>query len=115
MELDAGLFLQVPDDAEEVAGLRIAARTEHANEALRLRAGRLAQLLEPDGRLDVVGSTSILAGKALRGASFNSLDELKAHIDAFTTRPPAHSSGQHPRFTRNASNPVSRVNDSGYY
>jgi transposase len=26
---------------------------------------------------------SILAGKALRGASFNSLDELKAHIDAF--------------------------------
>src|ERR1700731_1347188 len=31
-----------------------------------------------------------------------------------TTRPPAHSSGQHPRFTRNASNPVSRINDSGY-
>ena len=33
MELDAGLFLQVADDAEEVAGLRIAARAEHVDEA----------------------------------------------------------------------------------
>src|ERR1700738_300569 len=46
VELDAGLFLQVADDAEEVAGLRIAAWAEHADEALRLRAGRLAKLLE---------------------------------------------------------------------
>jgi hypothetical protein len=46
VELDAGLLLQVADDVEEVAGLRFAARAEHADEALRLRAGRLAQLLE---------------------------------------------------------------------
>ena len=45
MELDAGLFLQVADDAEEVAGLRIAARAEHANEAFRLRAGRRGKKL----------------------------------------------------------------------
>jgi hypothetical protein len=46
MEFDAGLFLQVADDAEEIAGLWIAARAEHADEAFRLRAGRFAKLLE---------------------------------------------------------------------
>jgi hypothetical protein len=70
VELDAGLFLQVADDAEEVAGLRIAARAEHANEALRLRAGRLAKLLEADRRLDVVAQDG-LAGVDI--ASFLSL------------------------------------------
>jgi hypothetical protein len=70
VELDAGLFLQVADDAEEIAGLRIAARAEHANEALRLRAGRLAKLLEADRRLDVVAQDG-LAGVDI--ASFLSL------------------------------------------
>jgi hypothetical protein len=36
VELDAGLFLQVSDDAEEVAGLRIAARSEHADQFVAL-------------------------------------------------------------------------------
>jgi hypothetical protein len=40
MQVDAGLFLQIADDAEEIAGLRIAARAEHAYETLRLCAGR---------------------------------------------------------------------------
>jgi hypothetical protein len=39
MELDACLLLQVADDAEEVAGLRIAPRTEHADQAFRLSIG----------------------------------------------------------------------------
>jgi hypothetical protein len=47
VKLDASLFLQVADDAEEVAGLRIAARAEHADEALRLGAGRLASFSKP--------------------------------------------------------------------
>jgi hypothetical protein len=34
--------------------LRIAARAEHADEAFRRRAGRFAELLETDRRLDVV-------------------------------------------------------------
>jgi hypothetical protein len=59
VKLDASLFLQVADDSEEVAGLRIAARSEHADEALRLRAGRLAKLLEADGHLDVVAQDRI--------------------------------------------------------
>jgi hypothetical protein len=45
---------KVPEHAEQVLGLRIAARPEHADEALGLRPGRLAQLLEADRRLDVV-------------------------------------------------------------
>ena len=65
MELDAGLFLQVANDAEEIAGLWIAARAEHPDEALRLRAGRLAKLLEADGRLDVVAQDR-LAGVDIR-------------------------------------------------
>jgi hypothetical protein len=64
MELDAGLFLQVADDAEEIASLWIAARAEHANEALRLRAGRLAKLLEADRRLDLVAQDR-LAGASM--------------------------------------------------
>jgi hypothetical protein len=47
VEFDAGLLLQVADDAEEVAGLRIPARSEHADEALRLRAGRLVSFSKP--------------------------------------------------------------------
>ena len=74
MELDAGLFLQVADDAEEVAGQRIAARAEHADEALRLRAGRLAQLLEADRRLDVVAQDRLagvdIADENVGGANF---------------------------------------------
>ena len=54
MQLQAGLFLKVAEHAEEVLRLRIAARPEHEDEALRLRAGRLAQPLEADRRLDVV-------------------------------------------------------------
>jgi hypothetical protein len=72
-QLDAGLFLQVADDAEQVAGLRIAARAEHADEALRLGAGRLAQLLETDRRLDVVAQDR-LADVAIAG---------KHAVDAF--------------------------------
>jgi hypothetical protein len=36
VELDAGLFLQVANDAEEVAGLRIAARAEHTDQFVAL-------------------------------------------------------------------------------
>jgi hypothetical protein len=59
VELETGPLLQVADDAEEVAGLRIAARAEHADEALRLRAGRLAKLLEADGRFDVIARIAL--------------------------------------------------------
>jgi hypothetical protein len=53
-------------EAEEVAGLRIATRAEHANEALRLRAGRLAQFLEDNRRLDIVAQDR-LAGVDIAG------------------------------------------------
>ncbi len=46
MQLDAGLLLQIADDAEQVAGLRIAARAEHADQAFGRRGGRLAELFE---------------------------------------------------------------------
>lgn len=54
MEFDASLLLQVADHAEKVPRLRIAARAEHANEALGRRVRRFAQLLKADRRLDVV-------------------------------------------------------------
>jgi hypothetical protein len=56
VKLDASLFLQVADDSEEVAGLRIAARSEHTDEAIRLRAGRRQASRSlpdhPDKRID---------------------------------------------------------------
>jgi hypothetical protein len=42
MKLDAGLLLQMADDAEEIVCLRIAARTEHTDETFPWRAGRRA-------------------------------------------------------------------------
>jgi hypothetical protein len=66
VELETGPLLQVADDAEEVTRLRIAARAEHADEALRLRAGRLTKLLEADRRLDVVAQDR-LAGVDIAG------------------------------------------------
>src|SRR5882757_7941098 len=47
-------LLQIADDAEQIARLRVAARPEHADQALRRGAQRAAQLLEALGCLDVV-------------------------------------------------------------
>ncbi len=52
--MQAGLLLQIADDGEEIFRLRIAARAEHADQALGGRAGRLGELFEADGRLDGV-------------------------------------------------------------
>ena len=46
--------LEVTNDLEEIAGLRIAGWTEHPHEALRRPFRTAAQLLEPDRRVDVV-------------------------------------------------------------
>src|SRR5271165_2811392 len=73
MKFYARLFLQITDDAEEIARLRIAARTEHADQALSRRVSRLAELLEANRRLDVVAQDR-LAG----------LDIARQHgVDAF--------------------------------
>jgi hypothetical protein len=58
--------LQIADDAEEVARLRIAAPTEHTDQAVRRRAGRVAELFEPDRRLDGVARDR-LAGSDIVG------------------------------------------------
>ena len=52
--------------AEEVLGLRVAARTKHPDEALRLCNGGFAELFEADRRLDVVAQDG-LAGIDIAG------------------------------------------------
>ena len=47
-------FLEVLDNLEEITRLRVAARTEHAHEALRRPFCPATQLLESDRRIDVV-------------------------------------------------------------
>src|SRR6266568_6809070 len=47
-QMQTGLLLQIADDGEEVFRLRIAARAEHADQALGGRAGRLGELFEAD-------------------------------------------------------------------
>src|ERR1035441_5355916 len=54
VKMHARLLLQIPDYAEKVLGLRVAARTEHADQALRRRASCCPELFKADGRLDVV-------------------------------------------------------------
>src|SRR6266568_5359097 len=66
LEVQARAFLKISDHAEEIFGLRIAPRPEHANEALGRRSGRFAKLLKADGRLDVVAQDR-LAGLHIAG------------------------------------------------
>jgi len=54
MKFDPGCLLQVPDDPEEVARLRVAARLEHAGQAFGGRFRRLPEFFEAGGRLDIV-------------------------------------------------------------
>jgi hypothetical protein len=54
MQFNAGLLLKIPNDVEEIARLRIAARAEHSDQTLRLSAGRPAEFLKAYGSLDVV-------------------------------------------------------------
>jgi hypothetical protein len=46
VKLQSGPFLQIANHVEEIPGLRIASRAEHADQALGRRAGRLAEFLE---------------------------------------------------------------------
>jgi hypothetical protein len=50
--MQAGLLLQIADDGEKIFRLRIAARAEHADQALGRRAGRFGELFpsEPPER-----------------------------------------------------------------
>src|SRR6202045_1771851 len=59
MKLQTSTLLQVTDHAEEISSLRVSARAEQADEALRRRAGCLGQFLEADGRLDVVAKDGL--------------------------------------------------------
>ena len=85
MELDAFQLLRVADDAEEIAALRIAARAEHADEALRLRPRRLAKLLEADCRLDAFAQNRLagvdIAGDAIRFC----ISSLKLPVSAISS------------------------------
>jgi len=66
VKFDPGALLQIGQHIEQIAGLRIAAGAEHADEALGLGAGGLAQLLEADRRLDVIAQDR-LAGVDVAG------------------------------------------------
>jgi hypothetical protein len=52
--MEPALLLQVTEHGEQVAGLGIAARPEHAHQALGRPAGSAAQLLETDRRVDMI-------------------------------------------------------------
>src|SRR3954447_12537636 len=47
-------LLKITDNAKEVLGLRITARTEHPDKTLGLGPGRFAKLFKADGCLDIV-------------------------------------------------------------
>jgi hypothetical protein len=58
-QFDAGLLLQVADNVEEITRLRVPARAEHADQDLGLHADRAPEVLETDGRPDVVPEKSL--------------------------------------------------------
>ena len=48
--MQSGLLLQIADDGEQIFRLRIAARAEHADQAVGPRAGRLGDLFSANPR-----------------------------------------------------------------
>src|SRR5690348_4729220 len=54
MQTHAGSSLQVPDNSKEVSCLWVAAGPEHTDETLCRRTRCLAELFEPDCRLDII-------------------------------------------------------------
>src|SRR6266481_817721 len=86
MEAHAGALLQIAEYAEQVTGLRVAARAEHADGALLRRPGRLTELLEADGRLDVVShdgfaSTEVAAQHRVDAFAQKGLGEFRVVSD----------------------------------
>src|ERR1700722_3720644 len=81
MKFDPRLFLQIPDDPEEITRLRVSTRPEHANKAFRWGAGRGAESLKAHGRLDVVTENGLTG-----------LDVSREHrIDSFAQK--SHAEG----------------------
>jgi hypothetical protein len=76
VQAHARALLQVANHAEQILGLRIAARAEHADKALGRRAGRRAEFFKTDRRLDVVAQDDL--------AGFNVTGEHR--IDAFAQK-----------------------------
>ena len=58
-ELDALVLLDAADDLEEVAGVRIASRSEHAHETVGRLIGDGGKLLEPDGGVDIAAQLDL--------------------------------------------------------
>src|SRR5258705_4975614 len=86
VQAEARALLQVTDHAEEVLGLRIAAWSEHADQALGRRAGRFAKLFKADRRLDVVAqdrlaSINITAQHCINAFAKKSLGEFLVGLD----------------------------------
>src|SRR5260370_17555490 len=85
VQAEARALLQVTDHAEEVLGLRIAAWSEHADQALGRRAGRFAKLFKADGRLDVVpqdrlASINITAQHSINAFATQSLAQFLVRL-----------------------------------
>src|SRR5262245_22015490 len=66
LQVHTSPFLKIAEDAKQIPRLRIATRSEHADQALGLGARGLAELLEADGGLDVVAQDR-LAGVHVAG------------------------------------------------
>lgn len=98
VQLDASLLLQVADDAEQIAGLGIAARSEHADQTLRRCVRGLAELLGADRCLDVIAEDR-LAGINVAG---------QHRVDAFAQQEAAKSGS---RATRLPTKPVKLLVD----
>jgi hypothetical protein len=82
VELHARALLQIADHAEQVPGLWIAARAEHADEALRRGVGGLAKFLEAHRCLDDVAQEPDCpaGGMSLAPKQFNKLLDREAGV-----------------------------------
>jgi hypothetical protein len=67
--------LKVTNHLKQIAGLRIAARAQHAHEALRRALRPTTQLLEPDRRVDVVAKNPLSGLELAREKTLDAFSE----------------------------------------
>ena len=71
------MALQVADDVEQIARLRIAGGSEHADQALRRRTSVRAQLPKADRRVDVVAQDRLAAVHVATEQGFDALTQQR--------------------------------------
>jgi hypothetical protein len=83
--------LEMLDYFEEISGLRVAAWTQHAHQALRRSFGTPTQLFEPDRRVNVIAQDRFSRIQIAGKKAFDAFPQKRFPIFAIRTKARLHA------------------------